>query len=296
MSVTAGESAQNGNARSKKRATRWDKAGVIFQGITAIAVPISLIALIVGVYQFKSQQKSTADQVLNQQRQATLDNYLNEISALVLNYKLASAQSKLAVRALAVARTDTALRNLDGTRKGILIRYLWEAGLIRGRSPVVDLHKVNLGGTVLKNAYLYGVNLGTDDLVKADFYGADTHGANLSWADLSGADLSKANLGCSTVSQFDVSVGLLTQEHPSSIDCTDLKRAVLTGANLQEANLTGANLSWASLAGADLHGARYNVKQIVVGHTNGDAITVPKTQWPTGFSPSAAGAICIDCS
>jgi len=286
MSVTAGESAQNGNARSKKRATRWDRAGVIFQGITAIAVPISLIALIVGVYQFKSQQKSTADQVLNQQRQATLDNYLNDISALVLNYKLASAQSKLAVRALAVARTDTALRNLDGTRKGILIRYLWEAGLIRGRSPVVDLHKVNLGGTVLKNAYLYGVNLGTDDLVKADFYGADTHGANLSWADLSGADLSKANLGCSTVSQFDVSVGLLTQEHPSSIDCTDLKRAVLTGANLQEANL----------AGADLHGARYNVKQIVVGHTNGDAITVPKTQWPTGFSPSAAGAICIDCS
>jgi uncharacterized protein YjbI with pentapeptide repeats len=266
-----------------------------FQGISAFAVPVSIAVLVVGVYQFKSQQNTSAEQTLNQQRQATLDGYLNDISALVLNYKLSSRQSKAAVRALAVARTDTALRNLDGPRKGILVRYLWEADLIRGRSPVVDLHKVNLQGAVFRGAYLYGANLSTNDLIKANFYGADAHGANLSWANLSGAKLNKANLGCFTTSQFDVSVGLLAHEPPRSVDCTTLRRAILTGANLSYANLTGANLTGASLVGAILGGARYNTRQIVLGHIHHKIIAIPKTQWPKGFNPAAKGAVCIDC-
>jgi hypothetical protein len=288
-----GKNGDDRNAKGKK-GTRWDRAGVIFQGISAIAVPVSIVVLIVGVFQFKSQQHSTAEQALNQQRQATLENYLNDISSLVLTYRLSGPKPEPGARELAVARTDTAMRNLDGVRKGILVRYLWEASLIRGRTPVVDLHKVNLQGAVFRGAYLYGANLSTDDLIKANFYGADAHGAILSWANLTGADLIKTNLGCFTTSQFDVSVGLLKQERPNSVDCAVLKRAILKGADLQDANLTGANLTGANLAGADLSGARYNGKPIILG-TGVNSVTIPRTQWPQGFNPAAKGAHCIQC-
>jgi uncharacterized protein YjbI with pentapeptide repeats len=273
--------------------TRWDRMGVIFQGVTAVAVPISLIALIVGVFQFKSQQETNASQALNQQRQVTLDNYLNDISALVLSHGLSGSKPERAVKALAVARTDTAVRNLDGARRGILIRYLWEAGLIRGKSPVVYLHKADLDGAFFKNAYLYDANLGTDFLAGANFYGADLHGADLTWADLSKANLSKVNLGCITTNQFDVSVTILAQARTTS--CADLKHANLSDTDLQGADLVGANLSRASLAGTDLKGARYNADKISLLRAFGSTAAIPATQWPPNFDPQAKGAICIDC-
>jgi uncharacterized protein YjbI with pentapeptide repeats len=268
---------------------------LVFQAMTAIAVPVSVFALYVGVNQFKSQQKATADQVLNQQRQTTLANYLNDISTLVLSHNLLKSKPGSAIGALAVARTDTAMRNLDGVRKGILIRYLWEAGLIKTRRPVVDLNKVNLEDAVFRGGYLSVVNLATDNLVKANFYRTDAHGAILSWANLSGADLNKANLGCFTIPQWNISRTLLDQLRVSGMDCAVLRRADLSGAKLQDANLTGANLSWASLSGAHLGGAIYNAKPMLLTSTDGDPIIMPKTQWPRSFDPASAGAYCIDC-
>jgi uncharacterized protein YjbI with pentapeptide repeats len=275
------------------RGLNWQ---LFFQGVTAIAIPLSVLALFVSINEFKSQQKATADQVVNQQRQDTLANYLNDISALVLNYDLLKSKPGSAVRALAVARTDTAVRNLDGARKGILIRYLWEAGLIQARNPIVGLNKVNLEDGVFRGSYLYAANLATDNLIKANFYRTDAHGTILSWANLSGADLNKANLGCFTIPQWNISLRLLDLLRFSSIDCAVLRRADLTGAKLQDANLTGANLSWASLAGAHLAGAIYNAKPIPLKSTDGDRIILPATRWPQGFNPVTAGAHCIDCS
>jgi uncharacterized protein YjbI with pentapeptide repeats len=158
-------------------------------------------------------------------------------------------------------------RSTLGTRKGILIRYLWEAGLIRGPRPVVYLHKVDLNGAVFTNAYLYGANLSTDSLDQAGFYGADLHGTDLRWAHLSGATLIPADLSCYNGNEIDYSAGpggaarienMLAQEHLRGIRCTDLTNATLNGADLSHANLIGANLTGASMAGANLTGARYN--------------------------------------
>lgn len=268
----------------------WDWQ-VAFQGIAAFAIPISVAGLIFSVYQFKAQQQAAASQVLDQRRQATLDNYLNDISALVLSHDLSGRGSAAPARALAAARTDTAVRNLDAARKGILIRYLWEAGLIRGKSPIVYLHKADLNGAVFRNAYLYDANLGTDYLIGADFYGADPHGANLSWADLSKADLVKADLGCVAVAGFDVSATALARQHVSSIDCTILKHTNLTDANLKDATLLGANLSTASLAGANLRGARYNARQLRAGSTGK---VIQPTKWPAIVRhPQRWGAVCV---
>lgn len=265
---------------------------VIFQGIAAFAIPISVAGLIFSVYQFKAQQQAAASQVLDQRRQAILDNYLNDVSALVLVNHLAGSPPGAGVRVLAVARTDTAVQNLDGARKGILIRYLWEAGLIRGKSPVVYLHKANLDGAVLKNAYLYNADLQTDYLIGANLYGADPHGANLSWADLSRADLARANLSCVATHQFDVSISILAQ-HPGSLDCTDLRHTVLTGADMQGADLIGADLSTAYLAGVKLNGAKYNARPIRVPRAGRKPLLIPQTRWPAHFPLAMTGAHCV---
>jgi Pentapeptide repeats (8 copies) len=287
------------------KTTGWDKTSVFFQGIAAFAIPVSVVALLVGVNQFKQQQKDAASQALNQQYQATLNNYINDISALTLYNKLSHPPPGSPVGAIAVARTDTAVRNLDGARKGILIRYLWEAGLIRGPRPVVYLHNVNLDGAVFTNAYLYGANLSTDSLDQADFYGADLHGADLRWAHLNGATLIRADLSCYNGNQIDYAAGLggaarienlLAQEDLRSLGCTDLTNATLKGADLSRANLIGANLSGASMAGAKLTGAMYNSKSLTFPGANGKPLTIKPTQWPAPARRLVAReAFCVDC-
>jgi hypothetical protein len=257
------------------------------------------------VVQFKQQQKTAANQALNQQYQATLDNYINDISTLTLFHKLSHPPSGSPVRAIALARTDTAIRNLDGPRRGILLRYLWEAGLIRRPRPVVYLHKVKLNGAVLANAYLYGADLGTDYLIGADLQATDLHGANLKWANLDRAKLIRADLSCYSGNQIDYSAvapgapriaAMLAHEHLKSITCTDLANATLNGANLYHANLIGANLTGASLAGAELTGAMYNAKPIVFVGAGGKPLTIQRTQWPPAAHRTVAReAFCIDC-
>jgi uncharacterized protein YjbI with pentapeptide repeats len=123
-----------------------------------------------GVYQFKSQQSDSAQmqatqvaasaaQTQDQERQTILDTYLNDMSNLLLVYHLGAINSTNEVRALAIARTDTALRNLDGVRKGTLIRFLWEAELINGSHPIIPLNGTNLQQAFFAGANLSGANL-----------------------------------------------------------------------------------------------------------------------------------------
>jgi uncharacterized protein YjbI with pentapeptide repeats len=278
--------------------TKWDKAAVVFQGIAALAIPVSIIALILSVSEFGGQQARDAAHALDQQRQATLQSYFDDMSALVLNHNLSSPRATPAVKALAIARTDTAVRNLDGGRKGILVRYLWEANLITGRNPVVTLHKVNLDGANFKNAALYGADLGTNFLVKANFQDANPYGSDLNGADLSKADLSGSNLSCLPITHhLDFSAGgILAEpgiESSKAIMCTHLEDANLRGANLQDADLIGANLTGASLDGANLQGVIYNSRPLRVTIASGNTVPIPATQWPSNFHPS--GPPCVNC-
>lgn len=179
---------------------------------TPLSILVAAISLVWSVYQFNSQQHASQAQALDQQRQVTFDNYLDDMSSLLLADKLESAPSGGPVRAIAIARTDTAIRDLDGNRKGMLVRFLWEANLIKTPKPVVLLHQVNLRDADFGRANLQHADLSDNDLI----------GANFSAAQLDDADLSD----------------------------TDLVRANLANANLTSANLQGANLSRADLLGA----------------------------------------------
>ena len=78
---------------------------------------------------------------------------------------------------------------MDGERKGEVVRFLQEAGLIhaRGQSPLELVY--------LTGADLAGANLRLAPLVATSLAGADLRGTDLAAAELEGADLTGADRG-----------------------------------------------------------------------------------------------------
>lgn len=147
------------------------------------------------------------------------------MSNLVLDRELLRSQRRPEVRNIARTATLTAVRRLDGSRRGLVVRFLAEAKLLH-RIPSAARSPVHVASADLADADLRNANLIRDDLS-----GVSLRGANLSGAVLSGAYLVEANL-----------------------TNADLRGTELRGANLVGANITGADFRGAS--GADLTSTR----------------------------------------
>jgi len=277
----------------------WDKASVIIQGIGALAILVPIVALVVGAYQFKTQQLDSAQmqatqvaaaqaQSLDQQRQTTLDTYLDRMSDLLLTYPdhFKAYKPRDQYQVIAEARTYTAVRNLDGARKGTLVRFLLTAGLISGSSgssgpqPIISMSSADLSGADFTNAELSGANLSGANLSGADFTNADLSGANLSGANLSGADFTNADLRAVIVSSSSPSpsttcVSLRGLCVPQVIGNTNLSNADLIGANLSGANLSSANLSGANLSRATVTSKQLAQAKSLAGTTMPDGSIHP---------------------
>lgn len=166
--------------------------------------------------QNSQRQHDTDTQIsLDHQREEALVTYEKDISDLLLTYQLRSSGDGSEVRSVARARTLSTLQTLDSNRKGFLIQFLSEAGLIKSRV-------ISLRGANLFKANLWGDNLWEADLKNADLWEADLSAANLRGAYLFGAYLRGTNFW---------------------------------EADLRGANLIGANLRGAYFWGADLWGA-----------------------------------------
>jgi hypothetical protein len=263
--------------------TWWEKAGVLIQAIIALAIIVPLIGLYESVHQFNQQQTDNEMAMLDQQRQDTLNTYLDDMSQLVLQYDLPESKPNAPVRAIAVARTLTAVRDLDGERKGTLIRYLWEAGLIARPQPIVNISNADLNGAVFSNsADLIGVALFQLGLDNAQFIHSQLVKADLSGSALFEAEMMRANLtDADLVNSLPIGA--------------DLAGADLAGADLAGADLTGADLTGANLTGANLTGARYNSKKEYIVNREGQLVLEGPTQWPRGFNPQARKANCYTC-
>ena len=192
-----------------------------------------------------------ADIELNVAAQRTRENalqmYFDRMSTLLLDRNLKTSGRKDEVRSLARARTLTVLSQLDGRRKGYLIRFLYEAGLISVDKPVLTLGGGILGESALDETVLSRADL-TDALLSRVFLSgsyltrvhlirADLHRANLDKANLIGADLREANLSGASLKG-------------AKLASADLRGARLTGANLQTANLRSAKISAEQLSSA----------------------------------------------
>ncbi len=206
--------------------TLWD-------WLNLLIVPV---VLAIGGFLFtRSENRATRDTVEQRTQDDTLQTYLDQIGQLLLDKERPLRKSKKGdeVRTLGRARTFTVLRRLDSERKGRVLQFLYEAGLIDKDPLVLDLMGADLSEAHVGNAYLDQAYLGGANLSKAYLSGAVLRGVNLSRADLSEANLSEAKL-------FDA----------------DLSKADLSGANLWYVNLSEANLWNVNLSGAALNRAK----------------------------------------
>ena len=258
------------------------KGKTLWDFLRLLIVPIMLFGLGIWFNQTQSDRQREIEQ--DRSREAALQNYYDEMTELLLQRQLRTSKQ---AQDIARARTLAVLRNLDGFRKGMLIRFLHEAELIQVSTSTTETSAVSLGGANLRGIDLRGIDLSRIDLSRTDLSDARLHGtdlrgadlgaarlheANLNWADLVGADLKRANLTGADLSWARLSKADLCGVDLREADLrdADLREANLCGADLRGADLSGADLvSDAYLRGADLSGARYN----------------HYTQWPDGFTP-----------
>jgi len=177
-----------------------------------------------------AEQQHTSDQNIAQQARydGLLKNYRDGIDTLLLTSGLRTAPLGSDVRRIAHSRTLDVLRQVDASRKGAVVTYLADLGLVQGGyfDTTAKWH------IVVPAISLYRADLLNADLTITDLRGADLTGANLYRATPRGANLTNVNL---------TNVNLRG---------ADLYRADLLNANLTNTDLRGANLTRANLTRA----------------------------------------------
>jgi hypothetical protein len=224
----------------------YDKT--LWDWLTLLIVPAVIAA---GGIWFNQQQRERELEIADQRAQdEALRAYLDQMSQLLTDKErpLHRARSPEPLSTVAWARTKTVLRRMDATRRGIVVRFVYESRLIYKGQRVFDLAEASLRGADLRESWLEYIDLEGTDLRGADFRGAHLRGANLRGAKLSSAKLRGADL-----TEVDMSVAQETNQ------AADLTGADLTGANLTGTKVTKEQLdSCQSFSGATMpNGQKY---------------------------------------
>jgi uncharacterized protein YjbI with pentapeptide repeats len=219
--------------------------------------------------------------------QATLEAYFDRMVELLLEHDLMDNGSERKVLStIARTRTLAVLRSLDANRKGHVVQFLYESGLISTGRVVVnlseaDLSSANLFGAKLRGAHLSKANLSKANLsglvdlcdahlIRTNLHGTDLIGADLSGAKLSGADLRRAKLSGAHLNNVDLSMA-------------DLCEASLLGADLSGADLSKVDLSGVYLFGATVTDEQLAQAESLEGAMMPDGTKFSKENWQAEF-------------
>jgi len=253
--------------------------GKSFWDLTELLI-IPLVLIVGGYYLNQAQRQreleiakegqDTERQIAkDREEERALQSYLETMTKLLLEEDLRNLEEDGEVRSIARSRTMTVLRSLKNSsgrkgssRKGSILRFLYETKLIYKEQTVVNLEEADL-----READLWKANLEKTNLVRADLRKANLASTNLVEANLESANLWRADLERAKLGKANLRDAVLVEAF--------LWRADLERANLVEALLDGADLWEANLEDADLRGAFYSAE----------------TKWPEGFDPDEAGAV-----
>ena len=242
--------------------TLWDWLQLF---IIPIFLVISLFFLIHAERQSKLQRAEKhanleREIATDRHQEAAFQSYLCRMMDLLLKEKLRTTDNE-EVREVARLQTITALRGLDANRKGMLLLFLMEAGLITEKS-IINLTGADLTQAMLAVTNLSGASLLRVDLTKANLRLAKLNKVNLAGANMIETNLFEANLEEALLASVMLNRAILKSAHlknaillQADLTQADLSGTDLTGADLTEANLTGAYLRGADLSGAKLTGA-----------------------------------------
>jgi uncharacterized protein YjbI with pentapeptide repeats len=224
-----------------------------------LAVP-AVVGL--GAAWYTAQQGRVSDREnTDNQRETALQAYIDKMSDLLLHEKLRDSGEGDEVRKIARVRTLTILPRLDADRKGTVVRFLHESGLIERDSPILSLYGADLRGINFQTTYLLSGRRASLSPQGAAFSSWKTtytfSSASLAGVDLSGADLSGANLARAVLQHARLSDARLIRADLSHalLNGADLRGARLAEADLRDADLRPADKGPADLRGADLQQA-----------------------------------------
>lgn len=189
-----------------------------------------------------AQQNRTEDARRSQdeQQHEIMSSYLEEMTKLLVEQNLKESSSGTEVRTLARSITLNAARRLNPERKGQLLKFLYEAGLINTcfTNPVPTFSSESCDADSI-------LDLDSVSLVKTQFNPKDP--PVLTGIDLTGTDLSNA---------FLKELGLVQAVMPgATLEHAKLSGSFLNGAEMEGAKMEGADLARASLFQAQLDGA-----------------------------------------
>lgn len=223
------------------------------------------VVLAIGGYLFTRSENRAASLAAEQRAQdEALQAYLDQIGQLLLDKDgpLRESGKGDEVRTLARSRTLTVLARLDGYRKGSVVRFLFESGLITYPTPILELKGADLRNVFLAASDVNAIVLRGTSLERADLRAAKLNQADLSLtilykAMLNGADLIEADLRKAFIHGANLSGAELPEAKliDADLSAANLIEANLSDANLWRCNLRGTELSYANLNGANLSGA-----------------------------------------
>jgi uncharacterized protein YjbI with pentapeptide repeats len=294
---------------------KLQRGKTLWEWMQLLVIPL----ILAGGAIFFNQQVGQHEQEIATDRnhEAALQSYLDKMTELLIDKHLRQSAKESEVRSVARSRTLTTLRSLDETRKGLLLRFLYESKLLDEENTVVSLEDANLIVANLSGANLSGANLSGANLCRADLswafltgvdlsetdlHGADLRGSYLSEADLTEADLSDADLRWANLSEadlrgvylsgVDLSGADLSEADLSEVDLSgvDLSRTYMSGVDLTDANLSEADLREVYLGEADLSGADLTGTNLT-GACLADAIVIERQ---LDSARSLEGAVMTD--
>ncbi len=257
--------------------------------------------------------------VRDRQQQHLLDEYFTEVKYLLEHKGLRTAEVTSQARDAARNATLEILRCLQDNcvRKGQVVQFLYESGLITEGPGVIFLTDADLFGAYLENVSLIEAHLAGTDLRHAHLARAHLEWARLGETDLSEADLSRAHLaaahfaganllnarleGAELIGANLAGANLVGAHLESAhLEWAFMVTANLEGAILRNAHLSGAEMMWArlpraDLSGADLTGANLEHAHLVWARLKGARYDA-RTRWPVGFDHVAAQALLVDVS
>lgn len=141
----------NGNNKSGK--ALWDWLQLLFIPTVLTLGAVWITARQNHDLQFaKGQRQAECELAEDKYREDTLQNYIDKMSELFLHEDLLGSDPKKEVREIARVRTLTVLRRLDGVRKGNVLLFLHESGLVVNNKRIIDLSGAELVGANLKDA------------------------------------------------------------------------------------------------------------------------------------------------
>lgn len=249
--------------------TFWDWMDLCIVPIT-LAFAVFMFGLIERTNERRrTQQRIEAEEqkALENAREHALQAYLDKMTELLTEKQLRTSEKDDEVRQIARARTLTILQALDGRRKGVVLRFLYESALIMNTEPIIRLEKAdlrdltltidlddpNIDEELLGGALIHEIvsirDFTSINLSQVDLSRANLENARLNQAILSRTNMTKAEFFNAKLQQADLTLAILVNTSLVKADLTeaDLNNAVMLGADLTDAILANAQLQRANL-------------------------------------------------